>query len=100
MSAPTLPYRAPWIVGRTTLLEHAAEDFLNELTRQQPWRKAHAEELLEDLDTFLGGAAPLSALTDEQGAAWQASLPAGEQEEARALLDEFLTYLREWKWLN
>ena len=94
----TLPYRAPWIVGRTTLLEHAAEDFLNELTRQQPWRKARAEELLEDLDTFLGGAAPLAALTGEQAAAWQASLPQEQQPEARELLADLNTYLRDWNW--
>ncbi|MGX9688250.1 hypothetical protein ACTQ9L_14035 [Deinococcus wulumuqiensis] len=93
-----LPYRAPWIVGRTTLLEHAAEDFLNELTRQQPWRKARAEELIEDLDTFLGGAAPLSALTEDRTAAWQASLPPEQQAEARALLTDLHTYLRDWNW--
>ncbi|QII22215.1 hypothetical protein G6R31_14350 (plasmid) [Deinococcus wulumuqiensis R12] len=85
-------------MGRTTLLEHAAEDFLNELTRQQPWRKARAEELIEDLDTFLGGAAPLSALTEDRTAAWQAGLPPEQQAEARALLADLHTYLRDWNW--
>lgn len=95
-----LPYRAPWIVGRTTLLEHAAEDFLNELTRQQPWRLAQAGALLESLDEFLGAAAPLAALTPERAEAWVTAQAPQEAAAARELLGEFGTYLREWNWVG
>ena len=36
------PVKAPWIVGRPALLEHAAADYLNELARQRPWTRARA----------------------------------------------------------
>ncbi|ACO47714.2 hypothetical protein DEDE109153_12320 [Deinococcus deserti] len=92
--------RAPWIVGRTVRLEHAAEDFLNEVTRQQPWHRARFEALLEDLDDFLGGAAPLSALTDERSAAWQGGLDAEDRETASLMLREFTAYLLDWHWVS
>ncbi|GGK41697.1 hypothetical protein GCM10008955_39370 [Deinococcus malanensis] len=94
-----LASRAPWIVGRTVRLEHAAEDFLNEVTRQQPWLRARYEALLEDLDDFLGGAAPLSALTTEQTSAWQTSLDASTREDPAAMLRDFTTYLQDWHWV-
>lgn len=101
MSAPVLPVqRAPWIVGRLVLLEHAADDFLNEITRQTPWRKARYEALLEGLDDFLGAPAPLLAYTRLTGEAWRRSLPADDQTTAAELLTEFRAYLRDWGWLD
>ncbi|WP_221089799.1 hypothetical protein [Deinococcus aquaedulcis] len=94
------PHKAPWIVGRTPLLEHAADDFLNEVTRQKPWRRARYEDLLSALDTFLGGGAPLLAYTRATGEAWLRALHESEQEDARELLTEFRSYLREWGWLD
>ncbi|MFC4638328.1 hypothetical protein [Deinococcus hohokamensis] len=98
MSLP-LP-KAPWRVGRPARLEEAAHEYLGELTRQQPWRRARAEALLDDLDEFLGGAASLGALCPDRLAAWQASLPEPDQEEAATLTRDFLTYLRQWHWLD
>ena len=92
--------KAPWIVGRPVLLEHAAADFLNEVTRQTPWRRARYEALLEALDSFLGRPAPLLAYTRLTGEAWCRSLPEAEQAVAAELLSEFRTYLREWGWLD
>lgn len=92
--------RAPWIVGRTPLLEHAAADFLNEVTRQAPWRRARYEALLEGLDESLGSPAPLLAYTRLTGEAWLRSLPAGDQTDAADLLTEFRAYLRDWGWLD
>ncbi|WP_019584735.1 hypothetical protein [Deinococcus apachensis] len=88
------PGKAPWIVGRPILLEHAAADFLNEVTRQTPWRRARFEALLESLDEFLGAPAPLLAYTQLTGEAWLHSLPAAD------LLTEFRAYLRDWGWLE
>ena len=88
---------APWIVGREPLLEHAAEEFLNEVTRQQPWKRARAEALLEELGEFLQphGPAPLSALTAGSGAAW---LRRQGDPAAAPLLADFQRYLRDFGW--
>lgn len=94
------PVKAPWIVGRTPLLEHAVSDFLNEVTRQRPWKRARWEELLEALDEFLGSPAPLLAYTRATGAAWVQALHEIEREDAQELLTEFRVYLREWGWLD
>lgn len=94
------PVKAPWIVGRTLLLSHAADEFLNEVTRQTPWKRARWEELLEALDAFLGEPAPLLAYTRATGAAWLRALHEDEREDAQALLGEFRAYLREWGWLD
>lgn len=91
---------APWIVGRPVLLEHAADDFLNEVTRQTPWRRARYETLLESLDGFLGAPAPLLAYTRLTGEAWRKSLTAEDQALAAELLTEFRAYLRDWGWLD
>ena len=92
--------KAPWIVGRPVLLEHAVGDFLNEVTRQTPWRRARYEALLEGLDEYLGSPAPLLAYTRLTGEAWLRSLPAGDQADAAELLTEFRAYLRDWGWLD
>ncbi|GBF06417.1 hypothetical protein DAERI_090003 [Deinococcus aerius] len=94
------PGKAPWIVGRPILLEHAVADFLNEVTRQTPWRRARYEALLESLDEFLGAPAPLLAYTRLTGEAWLRSLPAEDQAPAEELLSEFRAYLRDWGWLD
>lgn len=93
-------HKAPWIVGRPVLLEHAADDFLSEVTRQTPWRRARYEALLESLDEFLGSPAPLLAYTPLTGEAWLRSLVAEEQAHAAELLSEFRAYLRDWGWLD
>ena len=101
MSAVSLPpLKAPWIVGRVPLLEHAADEFLNEVTRQRPWTRARAEELLEALDNFLGRPAPLRAFTRATGEAWLRALHESERDEARELIGEFRAYLRDWGWLD
>ena len=100
MSLPVRPSSAPWIVGRPALLEHAAEDFLNEVTRQTPWRRARFEALLDSLDRFLGAPAPLSALSTQRLAEWRASLAQEQAPDAEALLAAFQTHLREWHWLE
>jgi len=92
--------KAPWIVGRPVLLEHAADDFLNEVTRQTPWRRARYEALLEAFGDFLGSPAPLLAYTRLTGKAWLLTLPLGERAVAAELLTEFRAYLREWGWLD
>lgn len=99
MTARPAP-KAPWIVGRPALLEHAAADFLNEVTRQTPWRRARYEALLESLDAFLGEPAPLLAYTRLTGEAWRRTLPGDEREFAAELLAEFRAYLRDWGWLD
>lgn len=53
---------------------------------------------MENLDTFLGGAAPLSALTRERAADGQMSLPAEQQAEAHALICDLNASLRDWNW--
>lgn len=92
--------KAPWIVGRPVLLEHAATDFLNEVTRQTPWRKARYEALLESLDEFLGAPALLLAYTRLTGEAWRRSLPQENQAVSAEMLTEFRAYLRDWGWLD
>ena len=99
MSLVTAP-KAPWIVGRTILLEDAATEFLNEITRQRPWRRARFEELLDSLDEYLGSPAPLLAYTRLTGESWLRSLPADDREDAAELLTEFRAYLRDWGWLD
>ena len=94
------PVKAPWIVGRPALLEHAAADYLNELARQRPWTRARAEELLERLDTHLGEPAPLLAYTRLTGEAWLRTLPEHDRTEAADLLSDFRAYLRDWGWLD
>lgn len=99
-AGPTPTPKAPWIVGRTPLLMHAADDYLNELTRQTPWLKARREELLEALGASLGEPAPLLAYTPAAGEAWTRSLPDAEQTEAAELLADFRAYLEDWGWLE
>lgn len=94
------PIKAPWIVGRTALLEHAADDFLSETARQKPWKRARYEALLDSLDEFLGAPAPLLAYTRATGEAWRRTLDAGAQADADDLLLDFRAYLREWGWLD
>ncbi|SMB92129.1 hypothetical protein [Deinococcus hopiensis] len=97
----TLPGRkAPPIVGRPVLLEYAADDFLNEVTRQKPWKRARWETLLESLDAYLGASAPLLAYTQLTGEQWRRSLEGAEHEDAAELLTEFRAYLRDWGWLD
>ncbi|CAM3562777.1 hypothetical protein [Deinococcus frigens] len=91
---------APWIVGRPARFSDASEDFLNELTRQQPWRKARSEAWLEVLSDVLGDPALSAAFPDAGANAWLAGLSAPEQTEARAVLAEFKAYLNEWGWLT
>ncbi|UBV41441.1 hypothetical protein LAJ19_07110 [Deinococcus taeanensis] len=100
MTGALPPVKAPWIVGRAPLLEHAAADFLAEVTRQSPWRRARFEAQLEALEGFLGAPAPLLAYTRATGDAWLRTLPAQEQANAAGLLREFRAYLREWGWLD
>lgn len=92
--------KAPWIVGRRVLLSHAADEFLSEVTRQTPWRRARWEELLEALDAFLGEPAPLLAYTRATGVAWLSALHEDEREDAQEMLGEFRAYLRDWGWLD
>ncbi|GAA5512260.1 hypothetical protein Dcar01_00974 [Deinococcus carri] len=99
MTAPPVS-RAPWILGRPVLLEHAAEEFLNEITRQQPWRRARYEALLESLEESLGHPAPLLAYTRLTGETWRRALPEEDRADAAELLDAFRAYLRDWGWLD
>ncbi|MDV6376047.1 hypothetical protein [Deinococcus arenicola] len=97
----TLPRSsAPWIVERPARFSDAAEDFLNELTRQQPWRKARCEEWLEALSDALGDPILGAAFPEDQAHAWLCTLPDAEELEGRALVGEFDSYLREWGWLT
>lgn len=96
----TTELKAPWIVGRTIRLEDAAAEFLNELTRQKPWRRARYEELLESLDAHLGAPAPLLAYTRLTGEGWLRALPGEDREAGAELLAEFRAYLRDWGWLD
>ncbi|WP_051935405.1 hypothetical protein [Deinococcus sp. YIM 77859] len=99
MSALPAP-KAPPIVGRPVLLEYAAIEFLHEVTRQKPWRRARYEALLMALDEFLGAPAPLAAYTSRAARAWQRQLPPPAQEDAAELLSDFETYLSDWGWLE
>ncbi|MBZ9749436.1 hypothetical protein K7W42_01030 [Deinococcus sp. HMF7604] len=101
MSQPkVVAVKAPGPVGRTLLLEHAAADFLVEITREKPWRRARYEDLLDTLETYLGRPAPLLAYTRATGEAWLRALHESEREDARDLLTEFRAYLRDWGWLD
>ena len=90
---------APWIVGRPARFSDAAEDFVNELTRQQPWRKARCEAWLEAVSGALGDPVLSAAFPNAEVNAWLATLSGPEQSEARVVLAEFKAYLREWGWL-
>ncbi|CAM4422866.1 hypothetical protein [Deinococcus marmoris] len=90
---------APWIVGRPARFSDAAEDFVNELTRQQPWRKARCEAWLEAMIDELGDPALSVTFPDAGADAWLAALSDPGQTEARAVLAEFKAYLNEWDWL-
>ncbi|GGK20706.1 hypothetical protein GCM10008955_12590 [Deinococcus malanensis] len=63
-------------------------------------RRRHAEASLLGLDRYLGGAAPLLAYTRLTGEAWARTLPEAQPAEARALLGEFRTFLRDGGWLD
>lgn len=91
---------APWIVGRPARFSDAAEDFVNELTRQQPWRKARCEAWLEAVSDALGDPVLSLAFPEAEAAVWLTGLSAGEHSEARVLVDDFKTYLQEWNWLD
>ncbi|MFC4424982.1 hypothetical protein [Deinococcus navajonensis] len=86
--------------GPPAWLEDAAHAYLPELTCQQPWRRARAEGLLDDLDEFLGDAAGMDLLLPGGPADWLASLPHADQTEAATLLRDFGTSLRPWHWLD
>ncbi|MFK7603946.1 hypothetical protein ACI3L1_17240 [Deinococcus sp. SM5_A1] len=91
---------APWIVGRPARFSDAAEDFLNELTRQQPWRKVRCEAWLGALGERLNDPALGAVFPDAQVDVWLHTCPENERAEASALLAEFETYLCEWGWLT
>ncbi|OLV17527.1 hypothetical protein [Deinococcus marmoris] len=90
---------APWIVGRPARFSDAAEDFINELTRQEPWRKVRSEAWLEALGDALGDPVLGAAFPEAGAKVWLASLPDDEQAGGRALLEDFETHLRGWGWL-
>ena len=95
------PVKVPWIVGRETLFEYAADEFLGEVTRQRPWYHARYESLLEELGVALdpNGQALLTDFTDERAGAWLLTLGA-HRELAGTMLTEFRSYLREFGWLD
>ncbi len=94
---------APWVVGREALLEEAIDDFLHEMTRQQPWLRARYEALLGDLsgclEAKLDAPAPLSALTQGRASAWLTAQK-GERALAESALNGFADYLVKWGWLD
>ncbi len=93
----------PWIVGRETLLEHAVQDFLGELTRDRPWLRARYDRLLGELEAWLsaelGRPAPLAALDRSRAAAWLATLPEAERPDSEAALGDLAEYAVGWRWL-
>jgi hypothetical protein len=93
---------SPWVVGREALLEDAVEDYLHEMTRQQPWLRARYEALLGSLvasiEAELAGPPPLRALTRERSSAWLATV--AERELAQRALTSFADYLVRWRWLE
>lgn len=95
---------APPIVGREALLDYAVEDFINEVTRQKPWRRARYEALLESLADHLSAAltqpAPVSALNWARAHAWLQTLPAEQRPLAEDALRELSDYLVTWNWLK
>ena len=92
------------IVGREALLDYAAEDFIHEVTRQKPWRRARYEALLESLEEHLSAApaqpAPVSALDRAGADAWLETLPAEQRPLAEDALHDFADYLLAWNWVK
>jgi DNA-binding transcriptional MocR family regulator len=95
---------APHVVGQEALLEFAIDDFLRRTTRLKPWRKARYEALLENLDGYLEvllkRPTPLNAFVAPLTDNWLKQLLIEQQDFARELLEEFETYLVEWRWLE
>ena len=95
---------APHIVGREALLNYAVEDFIHEVTRQKPWRRARYETLLkslnEHLDTRLGQTAPVMALDAARAETWLLTLPAAQRPLAEDALNDFADYLVTWNWVK
>lgn len=98
---PPLPaVNAPWIVGRETLLEYAADEFLNETARQRPWRRARYETLMRAFIVALdpAGLARLRDVTAVAQAAWLATLDAERRCMAADMLAEFREYVADFGW--
>ena len=93
--------KAPWIVGRETLLEYAADEFLHEVTRQRPWLHARYEALMEQLMAFLdpAGLAPLHDLNPAREVAWLATLDLDRRDLASEMLVEFREYVTDFGWI-
>ena len=95
---------APHIVGREALLDYAAEDFIDEVTRQKPWRRARYEALLTSLSEHIGALlaqpAPVSTLNEPRAQAWLGTLPAEQRPLAEDALRDFSAYLVRWNWLK
>lgn len=100
-----LSYRsAPPIVGREALLDYAVEDFISEITRQKPWRRARYETLLESLEEHVSAAltrpAPVSVLNQTGANTWLQTLPTEQRPLAEEVLRDFSNYLVAWNWLE
>ncbi|MFC4425567.1 hypothetical protein [Deinococcus navajonensis] len=80
------------------LLSDAAQAFTRDLVGERCPHAAAAA--LADLDRYLGSPAPLLAYTQPSGAAWVATLPWTAQSAARALLEEFRSFLRDGGWFD
>ena len=95
---------APHIVGREALLDYALEDFMGEVTRQKPWRRARYETLLGSLSERIGAEldqpAPVTALNQTRAQAWLQTFPNEQRSVAEEALRDFANYLVSWGWLK
>jgi hypothetical protein len=94
---------APWVVGGTTLLEHALEEFDSEITRQTPWLRSRYAAVLERLQNDLDlefGQTPLAVVTRECLAAWLERVDANECEFAARVVRDLQTYLITFAWVD
>ena len=94
---------APRVVGREALITDATEDFIHEMSRQQPWLRARYELLLGDLAAALTETvkrpAPLTSLTPARAQAWLSGVTAEQRPLAQQVLEAFAAYLVKWGWL-